>query len=246
MLMGGLFASAGAQAELTLNAGLRLNQESNVNGSPLKSDELSDSYTSLNASAVYYTALDSANTTWFIGQAGAFASAYKQYSNLNNTGLTASAGLYRQLSETWSGQLTGRTFRRDFRQTERDSNGWGSSFELKKQLTSTIWVKGVADYEDSRAELDPFSYKGKSLGLNAGYVPRQDLFLSAGYNRTKRDFETKDTFETTTDAYFADLTWQLASRWYLSTTYSLQDNKSNIPNTAYKNHGLSIAATYSY
>lgn len=246
ILLGGLFASAGAQAEVTLNAGLRINHESNVNGAPDKRDQRSDTSTALAASAVYYTALDSAKNTYLIGQAGVLGNKYNTYGALDNSLVNASVGLYRQLSSSWSGQVTGRGFARDTKQNERDSNGLGTTLELKKQLTSTVWIKGVADYEDSKANLSAYSYTGKTLGINTGFLPRQDTFVSFGYSHTKRDFDTAVSFKTTTRSAFADLTRQMSKNWYLSGTYSLQDNDSSTPNSAYKNHVLSIAANFSY
>jgi len=84
-----------AQAEVTLNAGARLSHDNNVNGSPdtpTKANQRGDNYLSLNASAVYYTPLDAAQTSYFIGQAGAFSSACNQNKNLNTSMLVASAG----------------------------------------------------------------------------------------------------------------------------------------------------------
>lgn len=246
LLLAGTFASAGAQAEVTLNAGLKLTHESNINGSPIKSTEGSDNYATLNASAVYYTPLDSAQTTYFIGQVGALSSTYNKFDNLDNTALIASAGLYKQLSSRWSGQVTGRGFSRDTKQNDRDSTGWGTTLEVKNQLTPTVWVKGVADYEDSTANLRPFSYTGQTLGLSMGFLPLQNTFASLGYSHNTRNFDTASAFKTTSQTYFADVTQRLAKNWYLNGAYAYQDNNSNIAGTAYKNQILSAAINFSY
>ena len=130
-----------AYAEVTLNAGARLSNDSNVNGSPdtpTKANQRSDNFLSLSASAVYFKPLDDAQTNYFIAQAGALTAVYNKFDNLNSSMLMASAGIYRQLSPTWSGQIMGRGFRRDTRQSERDSNGVGASLEIKKQLNQTL------------------------------------------------------------------------------------------------------------
>ena len=246
LLLAGAFISAGAQAEVTLNAGLKLAHETNINGSPVKSTEGSDTYTTLNASAVYYTPLDSAQTTYFIGQVGAFSSTYNKFDNLDNTALIASAGLYKQLSSNWSGQITGRGFNRDTKQSDRDSTGWGTTLEIKNQLTPTVWIKGVADYEDSSANRNFFSYTGQALGLSLGYLPLQNTFVSLGYSHGKRDFDTASTFKTTTRTSFLDVSQRLAKNWYLNGAYAYQDNTSNIAGTAYKNQVLSVAINFSY
>ena len=246
LLCAGILISAGAQADTTFNAGLRLTHESNVNGAPKKSNQRSDNYATLNASAVYYTPLNSAQTTYFIGQVGALTSTYHKYDSLNNSSLIGSAGLYQQLSQNWSGQLSARGFSRDTKQNERDSKGWGTTLEIKNQLTSTLWIKGVADYEDSKANLRPFSYQGKFLGLNVGYLPQQNTFMSFGYSHLKRDFDTATPFDTKTQTLFADVTQRLAKNWFVSGAYAYQDNDSNIAGTGYKNHVLSAAVNFSY
>ena len=70
LLFAGALASAAAQADTTFNAGLKTTSESNINGATVQANELSDRYTTLNASGVYYTALDSEKTSYFIGQVG--------------------------------------------------------------------------------------------------------------------------------------------------------------------------------
>ena len=246
VLLAGALASAGAQAEVTLNAGLKLTNESNINGSPVKSARLSDNYTTLNASAVYYTPLDSAQTTYFIGQVGALASAYSKYDSLDNTALIASAGLYRQFSSSWSGQVTGRGFNRDTKQNDRDSTGWGTTLEVKNQLTPTVWIKGVADYENSKANLRPFSYTAQTMGLSVGFLPLQNTFASLGYSHNTRKFDTAAVFKTTSQTYFVDVTQRLAKNWYLNGAYAYQDNDSNIARTDYTNHILSAAINFSF
>lgn len=247
VLTGGLVAlMAPAQAEVTFNAGAKVTYESNVNGSPIKANQLSDSYLTLSTSAVYYTALDTANTTYFIGQAGAASSAYKNFDSLNNSMLMASAGLYKQFSPAWSGQATARGFGRDTKQSERDSKGMGMTLEIKNQLSQTIWVKGVADYEKSRANLDSFGYTGTTYGLNMGYLPLNNTFVNAGYSHNSRDFKTASIFKTTSQTLFGDVTQRIAKNWYLNAGYAYQKNDSNIAGTGYDNHIVSIGVNYSY
>lgn len=247
VLAGGLAAlSTPAQAEVTLNAGAKASYETNVNGSPTKANQLSDNYLTLNASAVYYTPLDAAQTSYFIGQIGASSSAYNKFSSLDNSALVASAGLYKQLTPTWSGQVTGRGFTRDTKQNERDSNGLGATFEIKNQLSQTMWLKGIADYENSKAKLGSFSYTGATYGVNLGYVPLKDTFVNLGYSHATRDFKTTSPFRTTSQTLFADVTQRIAKNWYLNGGYAYQDNNSNIAGTGYTNHIVSVGLNYSY
>ena len=246
LLLVGAFIPAGAQADVTLNAGLKLTNETNINGSPVKSTEGSDTYATLNASAVYYTPLDSAKTTYFIGQVGALSSTFDKFDELNNTALIGSAGLYKQLSSSWSGQITGRGFGRDTKQNDRDSTGWGTTLEVKNQLTSTVWIKGVADYEDSSANRRHFSYTSPTLGLSMGFMPLENTFASLGYSHNTRDFDTDAAFKTTSQTYFVDVTQRLAKNWYLNGAYAYQDNDSNYAGTAYKNQIVSAAINLSF
>lgn len=238
-----------AQAEVTLNAGVSLSHDNNVNGSPdlpTKANQRSDNYQSLNASAVYYTPLDAAQTRYFIGQVGAFSSVYNTYTNLNNTGVVASAGLYQQLSSTWSGQVTGRGFTRNTRQNERNSDGLGGTLEIKKQLTQTVWVKGVADYEDNAANLSSYSYTGKTYGVYLGYLPLKDTFVNAGYSQNNLDFKSAALFRTSTQTLFVSVSQRLAKNWYLNGSYAAMNNDSNYAGTAYTNHVLSVGVSCSY
>lgn len=238
-----------AQAETTLNAGARLSNDSNVNGSPdtpSKANQLSDNFLSLSASAVYFKPLNDAQTNYFIGQVGASTSTYNKFNNLNSSMLMASAGIYRQLSATWSGQIMGRGFTRETKQNERDSNGAGATLEIKKQLNQTVWVKGVADYEDSRANLSSFSYTGKTYGVNLGYLPLTDTFVNLGYSHAKRDFKSSLAFNATTETLFAEVTQRLAKNWYLNGGYAYMKNDSNFSGTAYTNQVLSLGLSFSY
>lgn len=244
LLAGGLVSQA--HAEFTLNAGAKLTHESNVNGSPTDTNRDSDTYGTLSASVVYYTALDAAKSRYFIGQVGALTSIYNKYDNLDNTLLVASAGLYQQLSPTWSGLVTGRGFTRNTKQNARDSDGFGATLEVKNQLTPTLWIKGVADYENSDANLNAFSYTGKTLGVSLGYLPMQSTFVNVGYSHAKRDFDTATSFKTTAKTLYADVTQQLAKNWYLNGGYAYQRNDSNIAGTDYNNHIVSLGVNFSY
>lgn len=250
VMTGALAAMAGpAQAEFTFNAGARLSNDNNVNGSPdtpTKANQRSDNYLTLNASAVYFTPLDAAQSRYFIGQIGGLSSTYNKFSNLNSSMLVASAGLYQQLSPTWSGQVTGRGFTRDTRQSDRDSNGLGATLEIKNQLTPTLWVKGIADYEDSKANLSTFSYTGKTYGLNLGYLPLKDTFINVGYSHATRDFRSVTPFVSKSKTLFAEATQRLAKNWYLNVGYAYGRNDSNIPGTAYTNHIVSAGLSFSY
>ena len=238
-----------AYAELTLNAGARLSNDSNVNGSPdspTKANQLSDNFLSLSASTVYFKPLDDAQTNYFIAQAGAMTTNYNKFDTLDSSMLVASAGGYRQLSPTWSGQLMGRAFRRDTRQNERDSNGGGASLEIKKQLNQTLWLKGVADYEDNKANLASFSYTGATYGINLGYLPRTDTFVNLGYSHSARDFKSLVAFNTTTQTLFAEVTERMSKNWYLNGGYAYMKNDSNFAGTAYTNQILSLGVSFSY
>ncbi|BBP03932.1 hypothetical protein TPL01_27840 [Sulfuriferula plumbiphila] len=247
VLAGGL--AGPAQADFTVNAGAKLSYESNVNGSPdspTKANQHSDNYGTLSASAVYYTPLDAAQTRYFIGQIGALSSTYNKFNNLDNTMLVTSAGLYQQLSPTWSGLATARGFTRDAKQNERDSNGFGGTLEIKSQLSQTVWIKGVVDYEDSKANLGAYSYTGETYGVNLGYLPLQDTFVNLGYSHATRDFKTTSPFNTTAQTLYTDVTQRIAKNWYLNGGYAYQDNKSNIAGTAYTDNIVSIGVNYSY
>ena len=244
LLAGGLMSQA--HAEFTLNAGAKLTHESNVNGSPTSTNRDSDTYGTLSASAVYYTALDAAQTSYFIGQVGALSATYNKFDNLDNTMLVGSAGLYQQLSSTWSGLVTGRGFTRNTKQSARDSDGFGVTLEIKNQLSPTLWIKGIADYEDSEANLNAYSYTGKTLGVNLGYLPMQSTFVNFGYSHTKRDFDTAASFNTTAQTLYADVTQRLAKNWYLNGGYAYQKNDSNIAGTDYNNHIVSLGVNFSY
>ncbi len=238
-----------AQAEFTFNAGTRLSHDNNVNGSPdtpTKANQLSDSYLAVNVSAVYFTPLDAAQTRYFIGQLGASSATYNKFNNLNSSMLMASAGLWQQLSPAWSGQVTGRGFNRNTKQSDRDSNGHGATLELKNQLSQTVWVKGVADYEDSKANLGTFSYTGETYGVNLGYLPLKDTFVIFGYSHATRDFKSTTPFVSKSQTLFAEVTQRLAKNWYLNGGYAYGRNDSNVAGTAYTNHTVSVGLNFSY
>ena len=226
-----------------------MSRDNNVNGSPdtpTKANQLGDNYLSLNTSAVYFTPLDAAQTRYFIGQAGAFSSAYNKFGNLNSAMLVASAGLWQQLSPTWSGQVTGRGFTRTTRQSDRDSSGFGGTLEIKNQLSPTVWVKGVVDYEDSKANLGTYSYTGKTYGVNLGYLPLKDTFVNLGYSHAARDFKSATPFVSKSQTLFAEVTQRMAKNWYLNGGYAYGRNDSNVAGTAYTNHTVSLGLNFSY
>lgn len=248
MVMAGALAGP-VQAEATFNAGARLSHDNNVNGSPdtpSKANQRSDNYLTLSASAVYFTPLDAAQTTYFIGQIGASSSAYNRFHNLNSSMGVASAGLWRQLSATWSGQVTGRGFIRETRQTERDANGYGGTLEIKNQLSPTVWIKGVADYEDSKANVGAYSYAGETYGVNLGYLPLADTFINVGYSHATRDYKSAAPFVSTSKTLFAEVTQRMAKNWYVNGGYAYGRNDSNVAGTAYTNHIVSVGLNFSY
>ena len=249
ILAGGLLLTVTAHADITLNAGAKLNYETNVNGSPdepTTANQESDTYLTLNASAVYYTPLDAAKTSYFIGQVGALTAAYNRFDNLDNSMLMASAGFYKQFAPAWSGQRTGRGFMRDTQQDARDSDGLGATLEIKRQLGQKLWVKAVADYEDNKADLRAYSYTGATYGVNFGYLALQDTFINFGYSHAKRDFDTASPFRTTVQTVFAEVTQRLAKNWYLNGGYAYRDNASNVAGADYTNHLVSLGLNFSY
>ncbi|GAB3473433.1 hypothetical protein [Polaromonas eurypsychrophila] len=238
-----------AQAEVTFNAGAKLSHDNNVNGSPdtpTKANQLSDNYLTLSTSAVYFTPLDDAQTRYFIGQIGALSSAYQKFNALNSSMLVASAGLYQQLSPTWSGQVTARGFTRYTRQTASDSKGFGGTLEIKKQLSPTVFVKAFGDYEDSKANLSGYSYTGETYGVNLGYLPLKDTFVNLGYSHATRDFKSATLFVSKSETLFAEVTQRVAKNWYLSGGYAYGRNDSNLAGTAYTNHTVSVGLNFSY
>ncbi|MCX7192133.1 MAG: hypothetical protein NTY60_00630 [Proteobacteria bacterium] len=249
VVVAGVLVAPPVHADVSLNAGVRVSQDNNVNGSPdtpNKANQHSDTYQALNAGIVYFTPLDDAKTRYFIGQAGAMATSYNNYNNLDGSMLIASAGIYQQLAPTWSGQLMGRGFSRYTRQPTRDSGGFGGTLEVKKQLTQTFWLKGVADYEDNRANLSTYSYTGNTWGMNLGYVPLADTFVNVGFSQNNRDFKTSVPFRTSTQMLFVELSQRLTKNWYLNGGYASMKNDSNYAGTAYTNHVLSIGVSCSF
>ncbi|PIY53650.1 MAG: hypothetical protein COZ01_02985 [Zetaproteobacteria bacterium CG_4_10_14_0_8_um_filter_55_43] len=251
MLLAGSISMLPAQAhaETNLNAAARISFDNNVNGSPdspSKANQLSDSYETLSASGVYFTPLDKAQTWYFIGQLGALTTIYNKYNNLDSSMLVGSAGLYKQLSSTWSIQGTGRGFSRITKQVDRNSNGVGASLELKKQLTKTIWLKGVGDYEVSTANLKAYSYTGITWGANLGYLPFKDTFLNLGYSHNSRKFKTAQLFKTKSQTLYAELSQRLSKNWYLTGGVAGMKSKSNYAGTAYTNYIESIGLSFSY
>ncbi|MDB5797937.1 MAG: hypothetical protein JWP36_1839 [Paucimonas sp.] len=244
-----MLVASTARAEVTFNAGARLSHDSNVNGSPdlpSRANQRSDTYLTTSASAVYFTPLNQEQTTYFVGQVGALVSKYNKFRNLDNSALVGSAGVFRQFSPAWSGQLTGRGFVRETQQADRNATGSGATLEIKKQMTDTLWLKGIADYEDARANLATFSNAGWTYGLNLGYLPRKDRFINAGVSQAKRDFKSAPVFSSKSRVWFIEGTEKLSKNWYLSLGYAFQDNDSNFAGTAYTSHVLSAGLSFSY
>lgn len=244
-----LAVAGSVHAEVTFNAGARLSHDTNVNGSPdspSKASQRSDTYLTTSASMVYFTALNKAETNYFVGQVGVQASRYNKFRNLDNSGLLGSLGLYRQFSPAWSGQLTGRAFVRETQQADRNASGTGGTLEIKRVLTDTLWVKAIADYEDSRANLATYSNAGWTYGLSLGYLPRKDRFINVGGSQARRDFKSTPFFSSRSRVWYIEGTEKLSKNWYLSLGYAFQDNDSNVAGTAYTSHILSAGLSFSY
>lgn len=233
-----------ARSEVNVHTGVKLSHDSNVNGSPTNKQD--DFYLTGHVSGVYFTPINEDRTRYFIGQLGLSATKYNKYRSADSSSLLASAGLWQQLGETWSGQATARAFLRETRQDQRDSTGWGATAELKKQLDEKWWVKGIADFEDNSANASTFSYTGQTYGLGAGYMPRTSTFVNLGYNYTNRDFKGAVAFETRTHMLFAEITEKLRENLYLSVGYAHARNKSNFPGTNYSNNIWSIGLNASF
>ena len=139
-----------------------------------------------------------------------------------------------------------RGFTRNTKQNDRDANGLGGTLEIKNQLSQTLWVKGVADYEDSKANLGMFSYTGETYGLNLGYLPLQDTFVHLGYSHAKRNFKSTSPFQSTSTTLFAEVSQRMAKNWYLNGGYAYGRNNSNVAGTAYTNNIFSVGLSFSY
>lgn len=235
-----------AQGEVAFNVGARTGYDSNVNGVARNAEEESDQFVSAAASVLYYTALDAAKTTYFIGQVGAISNRYDRYEVLDNSALIVSGGLYRQLNADWSGQISIRSGQRHTEQSARDTDAMGSTVEIKNQLTPQLWIKVVGDIEDADADLDYFSYTGTSVGVLLGYQVLANTFINGGYTYTQRDFVTTADFETKTDIYFVEATQRLSRHWYLSGSYALKNNRSNISATDYDNQVMAVGINFNY
>ena len=230
-LAGGLTLAGTAQADVTLNAGAKMSSESNVFGITTKANELKDSYRVLSASAVYFTPLNATETTYFIGQVGANASTYSTYSSLDNSSVMASVGLYQQLSSSWSGTITGSGFSRTTQQDANDAKGNGATLEIKNQLSEAVWVKGVAAYSDSDANLASNSSTSRTYGASIGFLPSTSTFVNLGYNNSMHDSKTT-AFQSTSSTVYADVTLQLAKYLFLNGGFASQRNDSNNTNFA--------------
>jgi len=251
MLLAGSISMLPAQAhaETNLNVGAKVYFENNVNGSPdtpNKANQLSDSYEMLSASGVYYTPLDAAKTWYFVGQIGALSSFYNKYSNLDNSMLLGSAGLYKQLLPKLSVQGTGRVFSRFTKQNDRNSNGFGATLEIKQQLSKTLWIKGVGDYEVNVANLKAYRYTGTTWGASLGYLPFKDTFLNLGYSHNNRKFKTILPFKTISQTLYIELSQRLTKNWYLNAGFAGMKNKSNYAGTAYTDYIESVGLSFSY
>lgn len=233
-----------ARSELNFHYGAKLSHDSNVNGSPASPQ--GDFYLTGYASAVYFNPVDDERTRYFIGQLGLSANRYDKYRSADSMSLLGSAGLWQKIGDTWSGQATVRAFLLDTRQHERDSDGYGATLELKKQFNEEWWAKGIADFEHSSANDSTFSYRGRTFGLGAGYLPRPDTFINFGYNRTDRDFKSAVPFETRTHMLYAEITQRLREKLYLSLGYAHARNNSNIAGTNYSNNIWSIGLNASF
>jgi len=126
--------------------------------------------------------------------------------------VVASVGYYKQLSETWSGQVTGARLRTRYPAACARLQRFGATLEIKKQMTEKVWLKAVADYEDSRANLTSFSNSGATYGVNLGYLPEKDTFINLGYSQGKRDYKSVAPFVSKSEMLFVEATQRLAKK----------------------------------
>lgn len=235
-----------AMADVTLNAGLQWTHESNVNGSPNAADRLGDSNTTLSASAVYYTPLDVARSSFFVATLGALDTRYNQYAFLDSTAVYGGASLFKTLLPDLTAQASIRVFERRARQSERNASGWGTTFEMTNYLSQTLWLKAFLDYENSRARLPSYSFAGHTIGIVGSYKILDQTLLSIGANYNRRFYDTDIAFRTSTATAYLDVTRQIAKNWYASASYSHQDNNANFPDSRYKDRIVSLGLTFSY
>ncbi len=245
LLFAGALASTAAQAEVNFNLGLKRTSESNIYGATAQANELSDQYNTLNGSVVYYAALNRKETSYFIGQIGAASSKYIAYTDMDNSSGGASVGLYQQLTQSWSAQLTGRSTMRKTQNIDRDSIGTGGILEIKAQFGATGWIKGTADYEDSNANLSSNDNIANTLGLSMGFLPLQNTFASLGASQNKRVY-TLSNYQATSNTIYVDLTQRLSQILFLNVAYAVQDNTNSVNALTAKNNILSAAINLSF
>lgn len=163
IFLSGFVFTSKASGGLILDFGVKGTYEDNINGSPADADKKGDFYTTLSASAGGYT--EAAQGTFLFLRGDVATYLYNKYDDLNVSIFGISAGVYKELGDVLSAQISLKGRIKEFKGEPRDSNAFGGTFELKQQITSKFWIKEGYEYENNDADSNIFSYKAHSVGV---------------------------------------------------------------------------------
>ncbi len=244
LLLSTFALAASAYGALTMEAGVKGVYEDNVNGSSSDINKKDDYYSIVSAGIGGYTAVSKHTFLFVRGDIAGYY--YNKYSDLDSNQAGISTGVYKELNNVLSIQVTLKGKVKEFKGTPRDSNALGGAFEFKQQISPRLWVKEGYEYEHNNADSNLFSYNSHAVGAWSGFLITPRTMLNLGYSYLTRKYDDVGGFRTTSHTISAGVVRQLMKKVYLNVAYDLQFNDSNISNTDYTDNIFSVGVRYSY
>jgi len=172
--------------------------------------------------------------------------AYDTYTDFNTTVAGAGAGLDLFLSEYASARIMALGKIKRFGDHQRDSEAFGWNLSFKEQFSRLVWFREFAEYEQSEARNELFSYNGTKIGAEVGYqVARKDA-LTLGFSYLDQMYEDPPSAELKTRTLYLSGEHRIAKSWSVAVEYDVQSSSTNDENGTATDKIFSMALRYNY
>jgi hypothetical protein len=169
---------------------------------------------------------------------------YNKFTDFNSTIAGASTGANVIMGDGLSGRLTLYGKLKRYGDTNRNSNAYGASVNIKQKILPALWFREYVEYEDNKADSPSFSYAGTTIGITAGYDVTETLLLTPGYSYMVQNYSSVGS-KLTTNTVSLGLEKRLAKSWSVGGEYDRQISKPD-GGASVTDNILSLALRYAY
>ncbi|MHB8844753.1 MAG: outer membrane protein [Nitrospirota bacterium] len=172
---------------------------------------------------------------------------YQTYSEYDSNIAGITAGMTARLGDKALLRIAGSDkIKRYDNDPDRDGTAYGGSASLKQLVTDRVWLRGSAEYETYRAEVQDFRYRGAAYRFTAGYDLTDDLLATAGYRFQSQQYRDSaaTALRSGTAVFGAD--YALTDHWSAGLLYERQIAGTGTSDIITRNNLFSLAIRWDY